>query len=56
MVHQIWQFIYDEILLRKIRKTDNTLWWQHTINFILILCALAAIFAVYLAWSEVMPP
>jgi len=50
-----WQFIYDEILLRKIRKTDNTSWWQLTINFILILCALAAIFAVYLAWSEVMP-
>ena len=51
-----WQFLYDEILLRKIRKTDNTPLWQHAINFILILGALAIIFSAYLTWSKVTPP
>ena len=46
-----WRFIYDEILLREVRKTANTPWWQYAINFILILCALATIFAAYLAWN-----
>lgn len=48
-----WRFIYDEILLREIRKTANTHWWQHAINFILILGALAAIFAAHLALGQV---
>jgi hypothetical protein len=44
-----WRFIYDEIQLREVRKTANTPWWQYARNFVLIIFALATIFAAYLA-------
>ncbi|MFH1236761.1 MAG: hypothetical protein V1685_07605 [Parcubacteria group bacterium] len=50
-----WKCIFDEIQCRQIQKIGEIPWWQHTINIILVLGAIAAVVGAYLTYLQMMP-